>query len=307
MPQKSSRLPAYLALLGNAFIWGICLPWVKKGLGETTPMVFLFYRYLFACITCLPLIIIFWKKVKIKNLKQLVELSSLGFLNTIIAHWFLYQGLQRTSALESSILTTLTPVFVVFGAGIFLKENITKTERIGIIFTFIASLFIVLEPFFLNSKNHNLSNPSGNLLVLTYVILWMFCILWMKKISKKYHPFTITYTSFFISIVGFALLAYFENPHFIDPAFFKKPYAFSASLYMGTLGSVAALFLYQYGQSRIEASEATLFTYLQSIFAIPLAIFWLKEYPSLITIISGFLIAVGVIIAETRWKKQKIS
>lgn len=298
--KNQNRKLAYLALLGNALIWGVCLPWVKKGLAETTPMTFLFYRYFFACLTCLPILICCWKKLKPPNFKAFLELSLLGVFNTLIAHWFLYEGLEKTTALESSIITSLTPVFVILGAWLILREKIEKQEKTGIALTFIGSIFIIIEPVIFQPANGNFNHSLGNFLVLTYVIIWMLSILWMKKLSQKYHAFTITYVSFFVSIIGFAILAFLENPDFLKPIFFSQPYAFSASLYMGTLGSVAALYLYQYGQEKIEASEATLFTYLQTLFAIPITIVWLKEVPSLFTVISGIVIIVGVIVAEKK-------
>jgi drug/metabolite transporter (DMT)-like permease len=69
---------------------------------------------------------------------------------------------------------------------------------------------------------------------------------------------------------------------------------------MAVLGSVVAYFTYIYGFSKIEASEATLFTYLEPIFAVPVAIVLLKETPSLLFLSGAGLIVVGVIISQVR-------
>jgi hypothetical protein len=51
-------------------------------------------------------------------------------------------------------------------------------------------------------------------------------------------------------------------------------------LYMGILGTPIAMSLLLYGQSKIEASEASLFTYLQPLVYIPLCRYYGSVTPS---------------------------
>jgi len=71
-------------------------------------------------------------------------------------------------------------------------------------------------------------------------------------------------------------------------------------LYMALLGSMVAYFTYIYGLAKIEASEATIFTYLQPLFAVPLAAVWLAEKITLLFLIGALLIGLGVFICEKR-------
>jgi drug/metabolite transporter (DMT)-like permease len=70
--------------------------------------------------------------------------------------------------------------------------------------------------------------------------------------------------------------------------------------YMAMLGTILGFTLLYYGYKHIEASEATLFSYLQPLVYIPLATLWLKEplYP--IQIFGLVMILIGVIIAQHR-------
>ena len=72
---------------------------------------------------------------------------------------------------------------------------------------------------------------------------------------------------------------------------------------MGILGSPIAVSLYLYGQDKIEASEATLFSYLQPLIYIPLAVFWLGEKIIPAQLIGLAIIAAGVYLAERRPSK----
>ena len=80
--------------------------------------------------------------------------------------------------------------------------------------------------------------------------------------------------------------------------------ALGGILYMAIFSSVIAYTLYEYGLSIIEASEATLFAYLQPIFAAPVALLWLKEKITPPFIIGAVVIGLGVAISEYRTKEE---
>jgi drug/metabolite transporter (DMT)-like permease len=72
---------------------------------------------------------------------------------------------------------------------------------------------------------------------------------------------------------------------------------------MALISGNLAYFLYVRGQRSIEVSEATLFNYLQPVFTIPLAIFWLGEKLSTSFMVGAIIIAAGLIIAERKDKR----
>ncbi len=74
-------------------------------------------------------------------------------------------------------------------------------------------------------------------------------------------------------------------------------------LYMSLISGFLAYILYQKGLEKIEASESSLFTYLQPLFGIPIAIILLKETTSIYFLVGAILIAIGVIYAEKHGKK----
>lgn len=295
----TNRHKAYLALLLNAAIWGLALPLAKKGFEQTEPMTFLFYRYLFAVIFGLPIFLLVNKKNLFK-LKNSWEVLGLAVFSNLLAHWLLYFGLNKTTALEASLLTMLTPIFVAIGGVAFLKEKISKQEKLGTTLAFLGSFFIVAEPLVFNNQQLSFSHFLGNFSLLGYCFSWTLAALWLKKVARKYHPFALFYLIFVINAIGFLPLAIWQNPLLFSQNYFTLPSAFTASFYMGTLGSLGAFYLYQYGQKYIEASEAVLFTYLTSLFSAPIAILWLKEKLTLPFLVGAIIIIVGIFIAETR-------
>jgi drug/metabolite transporter (DMT)-like permease len=75
--------------------------------------------------------------------------------------------------------------------------------------------------------------------------------------------------------------------------------------YMALLSGNLAYFLYVRGQKSIEVSEAVLFNYLQPVFMVPLAIFWLHESLTASFIIGGIIITIGLMVAETKRRNLK--
>jgi drug/metabolite transporter (DMT)-like permease len=69
---------------------------------------------------------------------------------------------------------------------------------------------------------------------------------------------------------------------------------------MAIFGSLMAYFFYNYGVSKIEVSESTLYTYLQPVIAIPLSVLFLNEILTPAFIVGSVFILFGLIIAETR-------
>jgi drug/metabolite transporter (DMT)-like permease len=72
---------------------------------------------------------------------------------------------------------------------------------------------------------------------------------------------------------------------------------------MAIFSGAIAYYLYQKAQKTIETSEAAIFLYLQPIVTAPASVIWLNENITPVYIVGSAIIAVGVILAE--WKKKR--
>jgi drug/metabolite transporter (DMT)-like permease len=146
---------------------------------------------------------------------------------------------------------------------------------------------------------------SGNLYVLGYTLLYTVYVLVAKKVYKKKPPLYIGSLTYLITAMIYATILSYSGtlPHL--SLLTSNSTILLAVLYMAIPGGILAFALYLYAQSKIEVSEANLFTYLQGVVAIPAAYFLLGERPSYITITAITIIALGVYIAETRARRLK--
>lgn len=298
----SSRVKAYLALFTMAVIWGAALPIVKPSLQFVSPFQFLFFRYLIAAPLTLPIFIYYLLKLKPKA-KILLKIFAIEILGTSLLLPILYFGLQRTSSIEASLIGATGPVFIVLGGIFFLHEKEEVKEWQGLLLSFVGTIILVLEPL-ITGNNHSASfSLTGNLLILIYNFLYTIYVLLAKKIYKNISKFFVTSFSYFISVVSFYLLLILLGQS-ASISLLTIPSVALASGYMAIFGSIIAFTLFLYGQSLIEASEATLFTYLQGIFALPVAYLLLHESITLPQIIAIFIIAAGIFLGLYRRPKK---
>lgn len=73
-------------------------------------------------------------------------------------------------------------------------------------------------------------------------------------------------------------------------------------LYMALFSGSLAYYLSNKAQKTIEIGEQSLFSYLNPLFSIPLAVFWLGETITPLFIAGSVVVTAGVIIAETKKK-----
>ena len=288
-----SRKLAYLALFSATFIWGIAPPIIKYTLQFISPISFLFYRFLVASfVVAIPTIL---RVRKIRPTKEeLIDYLFLGFLCTPLNLLLLFLGIQKTTAVDASLISITSPFLVAVGGGLFLKENITKKEGMGIGIAMAGTLLTIIQPLLENG--FGLQNVEGNLLVFLGTLVWVVFTLLAKK---KHHldPVLLSSFSFLVGLITFIPLVILTPtvPSSLDTYFLiLNTNTLPGILFMAIFSSVIAYSTHFYGLSKIEASEAVVFTYLQPIFSVPLASILLKEKITLPFILGALLIATGV-------------
>jgi len=294
----NKRSLAYLALLITSIIWGVAVVVIKHTLNFIEPLDFLFFRFVISVIVLLPFFLVFIRKHPISK-KDFLKLFFLGTLSTTVTLYLLFWGMKYTTAIDVSLISVLGPIMIVFAGAHFLKEKVTKREKIGLSIAVLGALIAIIEPLF--KRNNHPQALFGNFLVFLSYIAWAIYIILYKKDSFKYHPLTITFFSFFSGLLTLAPIFLIHNWTIGQFAItFPPTAALPGILYMSILSSCVAYFTYNLGVSLIEASEATLFDYLKPIFTAPLAFFWLKEQITLPFLIGAIIITIGVVINEWR-------
>ncbi len=298
---------AYFYLIINVLCWGAALIIVKPSLSFVSPTRFLLYRFFFATILSLP--ILWYYAPKIKKLgKNLISITAHELIGTTVALLVLYTALSKTGAIEASMLGTTGPVFIVLAGIWMLHERQTRREWLGLSLAFGGSLLIALEPIWQHRGAWQLGTAAilGNALMILYNLINGVYFVSAKKHYHKLPKLFVVAVSFVVGLVTFALATIWEAQLPLAElwrsigADFAHLEVWVASLYMASFGSVIGLTAYIKGQDGIEASEASLFTYLQPLVYMPLGVLLLGETVSQASLIALVLVFLGVWIAERR-------
>lgn len=298
----SYRVRAYIYLLIVVVIWGAATPVIKFTLGAISPFSFLTYRFFLAAIFG-AIALLFLKRGYKAIRENFWEVIFYGFITTTVTLGLLFLGLNRTTVLDTILIATISPLVIALFGEIFLKEHITSREKLGIGIAFVGTFLTVVEP--LLSDGFEGFRVIGNLLVVGYLISNAVSATIAKKLVRKdVPPFSLTNISFVVGFITLLPLVLLETTpqNLVHKAVgLSFPYQLGV-FYMAFLSGTLAYALWVKGQKSIEVSEAGVFSYLQPIFAAPLAVFWLGEKITLPFVIGAVIITIGVFIAE--YKKR---
>lgn len=298
-----ARLRAYIELLITVIIWGVAASVIKFGLSELSPFTFLAYRYFITTIVLLPFFILVKGKGQILRYLPMIILISL--LGSTLNHALLFYGAKLSTSLDTSLITATAPILVIIAGAIFLKEHITHKEKVGIAVILLGTIAIILQSLLEGGPNAH-SSLIGNILLFSCNIIFTgYLILSKKVLQNGISPFALTFMTFLVGFITTLPFSLRETgisnflPHLLN----LDLSIHLSVIYMSIFSGALAYWLYQKAQKTIEASEASVFQYLQPVVTAPVAIIWLGEKLTLPIVFGSVLIGLGVFLAE--WKKKR--
>lgn len=295
------RLLAYLLLLTTAVFWGFASPIVKYTLAFITPVSFLFHRFWLVTIFLLIPVLKAFKKQPL-SAQEFWPLFAIGLLGGPLNLLLIFWGANLTDSLSSSLIVATAPVLTVLASAWFLKETVTRREKTGLLIALTGTLFTVIQPLF-QGELFARQSIRGNLLVFLSNLAWVAYVILLKRKAHRLSPVITTAITFLSGLVFLTPLFLYEKVTLSQSIFTLSPQAIPGLLYMVFFSSLVAYTAHNWGVSLIEASEATLFTYLQPLFAAPLSFFWLKEPLSPVFLAGSLFITLGLILAS--WRPAK--
>ncbi len=308
--KQKSRLQSYGWLIINTICWGAAFIVVKPSLDYTTPFMLMFYRFIIAGGLMLPFLI-FWIAKSKSLLKSIPMIACIEVLGTVLYLGLLYEGLARTTAIETSLLNTTLPVFIILIGIIFLREKQTKREWLGFFVSFFGVALLALFPLLNGSMQIEGVSIFGNLLILAANMVSAFYLVLAKRFYAKIPKLFASSVGFLVGVLAFGILSFMQLS-WSTPMFFENIQlqlsnlnVQFAALYMGIFGSIIGLTAYIKGQDGIEASEAGLFYYLQPFIFLPLGVILLEESVSWIQILGLIIIFAGVFYAQQPFAKKR--
>lgn len=298
------RTKAYIELLIVTAIWGFAAPVIKFTLGGLPPAIFLTYRFFISFV--LAIIIILFTGIKLPKKPKVLALTLFnGFLLSTVTLGLLFLGTDKTTSIDSNLISTMAPIAIAIAGVFFLKEHITKRESVGILIALSGTLITIIEPVL--KFQDGFGGLEGNLLVFASVLTGAATAVLAKLVLRDdVDAMTATNASFMVGFLTVApITLIFYSPAEIIRTITSTPIPYHLGVfYMALLSGSLAYYLWHKAEKSIEISEVSLFAYLYPIFGIPLSVFWLREWITPPFIVGSVIIAIGVFLAEFKPKQK---
>lgn len=279
---------SYLYLAGAMFIAGSAVVASKILAGSMPSFLATELGILVGLLFLIPLLFLVKKETFQTDLKTNAILLIQALFGVFLYRIFTFVGLQYTTAANSGLITSCSPVIVALLAFLFLREKLTITRMIGILVVVIGMLAINIYPF-LNSNMGSLNAVKGNLFILLAVLCEaLFSIL--SKVSCK--PMSALYRTTIITFYAFILLLPFSVYDGLqyDWAGIELSSVICV-LYYGFFVSFLSYVFWFKGIEKVPASNAAVFTSVVPVSSIVLSAVVLKE-----TVMAVHMVGLGCVI-----------
>ncbi len=265
------------------------------------PFGLTWYRVIVTCA-------IFWLISLFAGIKEKVSLREMPLIalaafcgvgfNMVTFMW----GLSLTSPISASVLMVSTPIIVLVLSAIFLKERLFATRIIGILVGFSGAALLI---FLSTDKGAEASNPLlGNALIFINAVSYAFYILLAKKLTARYHVFTLMKWLYFFGLLFITPFGITQGLEFdFGTASSETVLNIGYVILFATFGTYMLNII---AIRTLKPSVVAVFVYLQPLLATLIAVGLDKDIITWQKAVAGILIFTGVFLTGLKRDKKQL-
>jgi len=286
-----SKTFRYLLILLAVIFWGTSFVATKNLLAELDPVTIIALRLLLATVLLLTIAIITKRRftINLKNHGRIFILACIAVFHL----WIQITGLKYTTASNTGWIIGTAPIFMALLAIIFFKEKISLVQGVGIIIAMFGLLLLFGKG---DITNIDLIQNKGDLLVLASAFTWGVYSMVNKKITLSYSPLmTILYLFIMMSII---IVPVNLNNEVIESVMHLSTMGWISVLFLGLFCSGIAYVIWAYSLRDLESAKVGAFLYFEPLITVAAAWILLQESVTLLMLLSGIIITIGVILVN---------
>jgi len=275
-------------------IWASSFVFVKIGLENMGPLTIAGFRYFLAFLVLLPFL------VRKGTIRQPISrgiwlrLFAIGISAYTVGNGALFWGLKYLPATTVSFLMSLSPLLILMGGAVWLKEIPTRWQMFGVIVSLFGSAL-----FF--SSGLQSGEPAGIVVVFVGLIGFMLFGILGREIAKVKLLDTITLTTVPLAIGGgFLLLVAFP----LEGMPLLSTKSVGIVLWLAIVNTALAYVLYNHSLQILTALEMNVMLNLTPLGTALLAWWLLGERLGFVQIIGMVVMITGVIFVQRSHNNQ---
>jgi len=298
---RNKAVKAHLALFIAGCMWGLLAPVGKAAMEAGVTGLSL------ASIRMIGAAVLFWiaslfaPKEKV-NRRDLFLLFFAGMLCILFNLGVFTVGLSLTSPVDSTIITTSTPILTMLLAALFLKEPITSVKVLGVILGAVGAMMLI----FSNNEGLEISgNIWGDIICFVAQISFALYLTLFKGLISRYNVFTLMKWMFTYSAICIAIVSFRDLSDMAAQAFSVQVWLEIG--YVVFFGTFVAYILVLVGQKALRPTIVSMYNYIQPVVATIVAVLigmgtfgWIKA-------LASALIFVGVyVVTQSKSREQML-
>ena len=294
--QMKTNILKYWKPFAAVSFWGFSFVATKIALDELVPLTLILLR-LFLGVIFLTSIAVYTKRDFSVNLKSHGGILILALI-AVFHLWIQVTGLQYTTAAKTGWIIGMTPVFMaLLGLAVF-KESLTLIKTSGILVAFFGLILLISHG---DLSSIDLISNKGDFLILGSSFTWAVYSIVNKKISLNYPPMMTIL--FLFLMMGIIISPFTINDASIQSVIHLTFKGWIAILFLGILCSGAAYVMWAQALKEMESTKVGAFLYFEPFVTVIAAWIVLNERITLLMILAGIIITIGVVLVNVNLKK----
>ena len=296
----------YGACAAASALWGTGFYFGRLALNEMSVEHMVLYRFLFACLGMLPVVVVHRHKLRFTASEWRVLLLSAA-LGVPIQFLIQFHGLARTTVSHASLMVGSMPVLLAAAAAMFAGERLDWVGWLALAGSTAGAALIVLGGTH-GPGGHEQPSLPGDLMVVASLVIALAWILLSKKLMESHSPPVVTSYSI---LAGTAMLAVVVlGPWLLNPLTHSDaqppPFmhmsvaAWVALVISGLFCTALTTLLWNWGIHHVPASRAGVFLNIEPALGSWLGVKLLGEHLGPYAWVGGGLILAAAITLTTR-------
>ena len=284
--EKKGMLAATVAFC----IFGLSYLFSKTAMEVAEPMILLCVRFSVTFVLLNLLVACRVMKLHLKG-KKLLGPILLGVVQPVLYFVFENYGLKYTTTSFTGIVSYISPIFTALLGVVLLREKPNWKQWVGIGLSIVGVLIVSL------GSTGGVNTPIGCICLLAAYFLGSFYNILVRKLSRNFSAFELTYVMFTVGVVFFVALAFITHGSSTVPmitAALGNGKFIVSCLYLGGAASVGAYMLANYALARLPVTRASVFNSFSTIVSILSGVVILHDPFTWVSALAFVLILTGV-------------
>ena len=284
-----------LSLVTAMILWASSFIALKIAFQGYHPMIVILGRMVVG--SCCFLIFFAQLRRTVINREDIKYLLFMAVCEPCIYFMFEAKALELTSASQAGLITAMLPLMVALGATMFLNERISRKTLVGFAIAIFGACWLSVA----GETSEAAPNPLlGNFLEFMAMVAATGYTVTLKHLSARYSALFLTAVQTWVGALFFSL--FLLHPEIALPRTWY-PVPALAVIYLGSFVTLGAYLLYNYGVSKIPASQASAYVNLIPVFAVILGFVILGERFNPIQFVASALVLLGVFFSQRRVRR----